>query len=409
MDNTSSEPSYNYENQNLESSIISQSISNSSELSSDNNSSCDSESKSPTNVSPNQRHETLCSAKIPYNQKVERGLRHELSICTKDNNHKISNVIDIQIPEFSIEVTLTGSSEVTAENIADLFNIAMKTRQKEILCWYYYYKAYENRVRNIKTMDKIDDKSARTLVYNEIKSLLPDVTDVNLRKITFRAKRVYILFEGIGIDKISQVTYSASAISSLKDIQIQSIVNDFSKKLIDTNCQAQSAISSEIKAIGVTNCHAHMSDPSSSNDISDTKVNLSSVSIDLKIKTSEDTKKVLPETGINVLPSYTKTDVINPPVSRPPISILPDDPKEKRNHVIKMVLEKVPNLSLNYSNKNVDYFTCLTSCRICNKVHKEENLEGEWGGGEYVNTRTYRLRCWGNKYQNSIQIVTVKA
>ena len=74
-----------------------------------------------------------------------------------------------------------------------------------------------------------------------------------------------------------------------------------------------------------------------------------------------------------------------------------------------MVLEKVPNLSLNYSNNNVDYFTCLTSCCICNKVHKNENLEGEWGGGEYVNTRTYRLRCWGNQYQNSIQIVTVKA
>ncbi|CAG8475713.1 3752_t:CDS:2 [Acaulospora morrowiae] len=69
LDSTLSEPSY--ENQNLESSIISQSISNSSELSSDNNSSCDSESKSPTNVSPNQRHEMLCSTKIPYNQKVE--------------------------------------------------------------------------------------------------------------------------------------------------------------------------------------------------------------------------------------------------------------------------------------------------------------------------------------------------
>ena len=75
------------------------------------------------------------------------------------------------------------------------------------------------------------------------------------------------------------------------------------KKLIDTNCQ---------KAIGVTNCHAHMSDPSSSNDISDTKVNLSPVSIDLKIKASEEAKKVLLETGINVLPSDTKTNIIKP-------------------------------------------------------------------------------------------------
>jgi hypothetical protein len=82
-----------------------------------NNSSCDSESKSPTNVSPNQRHEALCSAKIPYNQKVERGLRLELSICTKDNNHKISKVFDIQIPEFSLEAILSGSSSVTSHKI----------------------------------------------------------------------------------------------------------------------------------------------------------------------------------------------------------------------------------------------------------------------------------------------------
>jgi len=202
-----------------------------------------------------------------------------------------------------------------------------------------------------------------------------------LRKITSRAKKVYILYEGIGIDKISQITYSASAISSLKDIQIQNIINDFPKKLTDMNCQAQSTISSEIKAIGVTNCHAHMSDPSSSNDISDTKVNLSPVSIDLKIKASEEAKKVLLETGINVLPSDTKTNIIKPPVS--PLFIF-------------------------------DYFDFNSSVSypICNKDHKKENIrynvEGEWGSGDYVNTKTYRLKCW-EANQNSIQIVTVKA
>ncbi|CAG8572071.1 15086_t:CDS:2 [Funneliformis mosseae] len=79
------------------------------------------------------------------------------------------------------------------------------------------------------------------------------------------------------------------------------------------------------------------------NDILDTKVNSSSISIDLKIKTSEEAKKVLLETGINVLPSDTKTNIIKPPVSRPPISILPDD------------LNSV-------------------SCPICNKDHKKENI-----------------------------------
>ncbi|CAG8854263.1 18350_t:CDS:2, partial [Gigaspora margarita] len=58
--------------------------------------------KSPTDHPlPNQ--------KIPYNQKVERGLRLELFICTKDNNHKNNKVFDIQIPEFSLEAILTGS------------------------------------------------------------------------------------------------------------------------------------------------------------------------------------------------------------------------------------------------------------------------------------------------------------
>ncbi|CAG8668233.1 6751_t:CDS:1, partial [Diversispora eburnea] len=141
--------------------------------------------------------------------KVERGLRNEISVYDKDNNNKIiapctQITFDIQIPEFSLETILTGSNKVTAQNIVDLFNIAMKTRQKEILYWYCYYKSYEDRISNIRSNNKINDKSARILVYNEIKLLLPDITDVNLRKITFRAKKIYILVEGIGMDRIRQ-------------------------------------------------------------------------------------------------------------------------------------------------------------------------------------------------------------
>ncbi|RIA83578.1 hypothetical protein C1645_833595 [Glomus cerebriforme] len=118
-------------------------------------------------------------------------------------------VFNIQISEFSLEAILIGSSNIIAQTIVDLFNIAMKVRQKKILCWYYYYKVYENRIRDVKSMNKIDDQLARTLVYSEIKSLLPNITDVNLCKITSGAKKVYILFEGIEIDKIQAITYSA--------------------------------------------------------------------------------------------------------------------------------------------------------------------------------------------------------
>src|ERR1043166_6661730 len=105
---------------------------------------------------------------------------------TSVNSDKI---FDIQIPEFSLEAILMRSNKVTLQVIVDLFNIAMKTRRKEILCWYCYYKTYEDRVRDVKSKNGIDDKSARTLVYSEIKPLLPDITDVNLRKITFRSKK----------------------------------------------------------------------------------------------------------------------------------------------------------------------------------------------------------------------------
>ena len=128
-------------------------------------------------------------------------MRWKLSFIEVDDS-KINKAFNIQIPELSLEAILMGSSEVTAQNIVDLFRVAMKLRCKEILCWYCYYKAYEDRVRDVKSKNGIDDKSARTLVYSKIKPLLPDITDVNLRKITFRAKKIYILFDGIGINRI---------------------------------------------------------------------------------------------------------------------------------------------------------------------------------------------------------------
>ncbi|CAH1768743.1 14925_t:CDS:2 [Entrophospora sp. SA101] len=63
------------------------------------------------------------------------------------------------------KVIITGSTKFTAQNIADLFVLAIKVRQKEILCcWYCYYKAYEDRIEDIKRVNKIDGQSARSLV-----------------------------------------------------------------------------------------------------------------------------------------------------------------------------------------------------------------------------------------------------
>ncbi|RIB17561.1 hypothetical protein C2G38_1419175 [Gigaspora rosea] len=209
--------------------------------------------------------------KIPYNKKIEQDLRDDLSVFKANNDNRINNVFDVQIPEFSLEAIITGPTKVTAQNIADLFILAIKVRQKEILCWYCYYKAYEDRIDEIKHINKIDDQTARTLVYNEIKTLLPDITNVNLRQKTFRAKKIYILLTGVGVEKVRAITSSASAISSLTDNQIQDIINCFPKKSISIDVKYQ-------EKIGVTNCNAHVTEPSSSKDVSNIEVRISTES-----------------------------------------------------------------------------------------------------------------------------------
>ena len=141
-------------------------------------------------VNPNS--ETVITSLDPVKQKVEQDLRHELSAYMESKRFALQSgdkTFDIQISKVSLEMILTGSSKITTQNIVDLFRIAIKVRQKEILCWYCFYKAYEDRVRDIKSVNNINDQSARILVYNEIKALLSDITDVNLRQKKFRAKR----------------------------------------------------------------------------------------------------------------------------------------------------------------------------------------------------------------------------
>ena len=85
-----------------------------------------------------------------------------------------------------------------------------------------------------------------------------------------------------------------------------------------------------------------------------------------------------------------------------------------QQHVISMVVERFPYLTLKHGFKNNYFdFNRSVSCPLCNKNHKKEiirnYIEGFWGSGEYCCEETYRLYCYINKYQNSIPIVTVKA
>src|SRR5688572_2463400 len=85
--------------------------------------------------------------------------------------------------------------------------------------------------------------------------------------------------------------------------------------------------------------------------------------------------------------------------SRLPISILPEDPEEKRKHIIGLVLERFPSLSLRDSSEHCEWFNLNSStlCPLCKGDHKEESLwsdiKGKWGDGDYCRERTYRITC----------------
>ena len=266
-------------------------------------------------------------------------MRRELS-STEVSDSNINKAFDIQIPELSLEAILMGSSEVTAQNIVDLFRVAMKLRRKEILCWYCYYKAYEDRVRDVKSKNGVDDKSARTLVYSEIKPLLPDITDVNLRKITFRAKKIYILFDGIGINRIQIISCSASAISNLSDNQIQDIINDFPKKATNTDDVGYEN--------SVPNWNEHVTSKTNKTEVQGNPLGVSSLA---SVSSASQSK-----------PTYDHTYFRN------------------------KTLDQYPNLYREFSSENFDYYgiTDETSCPLCKLDHDDDDsIEGSYKAEAY--------------------------
>ncbi|RHZ80430.1 hypothetical protein Glove_136g138 [Diversispora epigaea] len=114
---------------------------------------------------------------------------------------------------YSYSVTAFGNSllddekqdtQVTAQNIICMFRKAIQSDWKEILHWYHY--------RKISSNGKVKIKTVKSMVYKEVKQLLPDITDTNLRQKTLRARKIY-LFNSMGIEKIEQTNAEVSTTS----------------------------------------------------------------------------------------------------------------------------------------------------------------------------------------------------
>ena len=87
---------------------------------------------------------------IDKNQIVEQGLIQELHLPTKENDSsiKISNSGD-KSGNMSSEESMIVSFGNSAQHLSHLFKTAIKSRQQEILNWYYYSLEFENKVRDI--------------------------------------------------------------------------------------------------------------------------------------------------------------------------------------------------------------------------------------------------------------------
>src|SRR5256884_1537944 len=150
-------------------------------------------------------------AKLDKNIIVEQELKQQLS--SPAHTTMSDQTLEEQDP-----------SSDTAQNIVCMFRKANKLGQEAILYWYYFIEKYDKRIDNV-VAGGVKKKTATSMVYQEIKQLLPDITDVNLRQKILRARKLYKLFNTLGLEKISQVSYSADAISSLNYPQIQNIID----------------------------------------------------------------------------------------------------------------------------------------------------------------------------------------
>ena len=113
-------------------------------------------------------------AKLDKNIIVEQELKQQLS--SPAHTSTSDQTLEEQDP-----------SSDTAQNIVCMFRKANKLGQEAILYWYYFIEKYDKRIDNL-VAGRVKKKIAISMIYKEIKQLLPDITGVNLRQKILRAR-----------------------------------------------------------------------------------------------------------------------------------------------------------------------------------------------------------------------------
>jgi len=223
----------------------------------------------------------------------------------------------------------------SAQHLSYLFETAIKSSQQEILDWHNYSFEFESKVDALTADGRIKNKMVRSMIYKEMKPFLPTkITQANLRKKTHRARKHLMLFgkNGVGINKIKLVSYSATEISKLTNAQIQNVINQVKK------------YTSEHQS------HVTLKTVPSGNDQIKAKVSISA-------------------------------NILSSPQSNPTYN---------RTYFHNKTLDQYLNLYREYSSEDFDYYsiTDKTLCPLCKLGHDdEESIEGRY------KIRSYFIKC----------------
>lgn len=175
---------------------------------------------------------------LTKNQNIELDLIRDLQ-----NSRPIVSPFDANGPQSSRE-----PSKITTQSLIHLFQNAVRAGHEEIISWIRYSENFEKKVTEIRQRTRVTDKTARTQIYKEMLKHLPGITPVALRVKTLRAKKIRKLFgeNGVRMDKIKYVTWSANEISKLTNTQIQNVIEQVTSKTVHSrNNQNLSDTSSE--------------------------------------------------------------------------------------------------------------------------------------------------------------------
>ncbi|CAG8505899.1 4228_t:CDS:10 [Cetraspora pellucida] len=198
--------------------------------------------------------QTIIQIKMLCNQKIEQDIIQEVILFIKKSLTLSSDKKTYSQNEPNISETHDSNIEINNDEreLAQLFSDAefaegkmIKAKQKEVICWYTYRKAYQTSIADICFKTGVSDKTAKNQVYAIIRASLLNVSETNLYKKTQRAENVYKLFGKItdpitkeeikemGIDKVYGTSYGVRSISELTDAQILNIIKQVTEKTHD--------------------------------------------------------------------------------------------------------------------------------------------------------------------------------